>query len=79
MGMDVVAQIRRATRKQIAAKEKIRIVLGGLRGIRTKKCEKLRRPPLSPVNRWLNQSAARQRLNLSLFQDKHYLSTSDVI
>ena len=32
MGMDVVAQIRRATRKQFTAEEKIRIVLEGLRG-----------------------------------------------
>src|SRR5512136_391558 len=32
MGTDVVAQIRRATRKQFTAEEKIRIVLEGLRG-----------------------------------------------
>jgi len=32
MGLDVVAQIRRATRKQFAAEEKIRVVLEGLRG-----------------------------------------------
>jgi transposase-like protein len=32
MGMGVVTQIRRATRKQFAAEEKIRIVLEGLRG-----------------------------------------------
>jgi len=31
MGTDVVAQIRRATRKQFTAEEKIRIVLEGLR------------------------------------------------
>ena len=32
MGMDVVAGIRRATRKKYSAEEKIRIVLEGLRG-----------------------------------------------
>ena len=32
MGMDVVAKIRRATRKKYSAEEKIRIVLEGLRG-----------------------------------------------
>jgi transposase len=32
MGKDVVGQIRRATRRQFSAEEKIRIVLEGLRG-----------------------------------------------
>jgi transposase-like protein len=32
MGMDVVAHIRKATRKKYSAEEKIRIVLDGFRG-----------------------------------------------
>ena len=48
MGMDVVAQIRRATRKQFTAEEKIRIVLEGLRG-ETPVSELCRRERIAPT------------------------------
>jgi len=48
MGMDVVAQIRRATRKQFTAEEKIRIVLEGLRG-ETPISELCRRERIAPT------------------------------
>ena len=48
MGMDVVAQIRRATRKQFTAEEKIRIVLEGLRG-ETSVSELCRRERIAPT------------------------------
>jgi transposase len=48
MGMDVVAQIRRATRKQFTAEEKIRIFLEGLRG-KTPISELCRRERIAPT------------------------------
>jgi transposase len=48
MGIDVVAQIRRATRKQFTAEEKIRIVLEGLRG-ETPISELCRRERIAPT------------------------------
>ena len=48
MGMDVVAQIRRATRKRYTSEEEIRIVLEGLRG-ETPISELCRREGIAPA------------------------------